>query len=219
MIDFREITARVTVSDILTQAGITADRNRISCPIHNGNNPTAFAFTETVFCCFSCGASGGLIDLICFLYGCNRRESMRRLCDMAGITFDGENSGTGNPPHRRIAMPLSPHRRSGEYLDAESQLEWLVLRRYALEVLLRIVRGGVRIGKVPLVEFYAREQLYLYELEETDWRVPLTKYQVNQIRRRIINDESKQRARGARIRTEDNVRRIRETPRRRRIQL
>jgi len=92
MIDFNLILSRVTIRDVLADAGHYPTRKRIACPIHDGNNRTAFSFTDSTFVCFSCGAKGGLLDLVEYLYHYSRQEALHHLCRMAGIPFDEKES-------------------------------------------------------------------------------------------------------------------------------
>ena len=77
---FDEILARVTIPDILMDCGVDpGPKNRISCPIHGGNNPQSFSYNDHTFICFSCGASGGLIDLVEHLRHCNKEGALKYL--------------------------------------------------------------------------------------------------------------------------------------------
>ena len=101
MVDFDQILTRVTVRVVLAEAGYHPARNRMACPIHDGNNRTAFAFTDLTFVCFSCDVKGGLLDLVEYLYHCTRQEALRHLCKMAGIPFDEEESDSQPRSHVR----------------------------------------------------------------------------------------------------------------------
>lgn len=53
----------VTISDVLNAHGITpGQRKRCHCPFHASRNDS-FSFTDKLFHCFSCGESGGVIQL------------------------------------------------------------------------------------------------------------------------------------------------------------
>ena len=67
--DFDQVLERVTIRDILTDAGFDPKGSRMACPIHGGKNSTSFSFGDHVYTCFACGASGGLISLAQELHG------------------------------------------------------------------------------------------------------------------------------------------------------
>lgn len=58
------LTNQLSIADILDRFGIPHRRNRCACPIHGGDNPTAFSFTDQVFYCHTRGCSGNTITLL-----------------------------------------------------------------------------------------------------------------------------------------------------------
>jgi len=89
---FHDILQRVTIKDILIDYGFSPKRNRIACPIHGGDNPSSFRFTDHNFICFSCGARGGLIDLAMSIAGSDKSSTVRYLCELADIPYESPNS-------------------------------------------------------------------------------------------------------------------------------
>ena len=189
ILDFTEITDRITVREILALEGLDAPRNRVPCPIHGGKNPTSFSFTDSGFYCFSCGAKGGLIDLVEHLHGCTRVEALRILSGMAGVPFEESVGGSTLLHQPKKPTPLSPLRRNSHYRDAKNRLEWLKLWRSGLETVLRIIRRNIEADRLPLPEFYAKEQLCLYQLEEVDKLVVTMKYKTNRTKRGNLRDD------------------------------
>ena len=58
-----------TIPDLLRQAGWSihrwnGHRGRARCPVHRGDNPSAFSFTEWGWNCWVCGAHGGPYELL-----------------------------------------------------------------------------------------------------------------------------------------------------------
>lgn len=91
-LDFAEIKRRVSVEDVLGARGLLAglrrhgDRLTGPCPVHGGDNPTAFVVDrkKDVWFCFSgCGRGGDVIDLVRRLDGVSHREAASRLAVMA----------------------------------------------------------------------------------------------------------------------------------------
>jgi hypothetical protein len=179
--DFDDILNRVTIRDILEHAGIQAITNRITCPLHEGANPTSFSFSDTGFVCFSCGAKGGLLNLVEALLGLNRSQAMEYLCGLAGIPNPGCDSGptrSAKPKHRTRL------RQSDPILDkAKERLEWMELYREGLSRYLQILRRRVRAGLMDSATFYSKEQYCQYQLEETDSAVSRLAYEYHQTMR------------------------------------
>ncbi len=61
-----------TILDICQEFNIELNRHgRGKCPIHNGNNTSAFSIKGDYFKCYSCGISGDVYALYMKLTGCN----------------------------------------------------------------------------------------------------------------------------------------------------
>lgn len=181
MIDFQEITQRVTIRDILINTGLKPVQNRMCCPVHNGKNKSSFSFNDSTFICFSCGANGGLVDLVEYLHQYTRADALRHLCGLAGLPFeDNANSNKKNrtPIIRTTPNPLLAN---DEYCEIKNQLEWLDLYKSALETGLRIIRKNAKTGKIPLVDFYTKEQIYIEELNELDPILILITYKLRKL--------------------------------------
>lgn len=120
------------------------------------------------------------------LYQCDRQGALKRLCSLAEIPWSEK-------PNTREVFGTSPYIQpvrllplySAEYHKAKTRLEWLELYRHGLDVALQILRCNVKLGRVALSEFYAKEQIYLYELEELDPRIAEAKHKTNKIRRYV----------------------------------
>ncbi len=187
---FDEIVSRVAIRDILADLGISADKNRIACPIHGGNNKTSFSFTDSTFICHACGAGGGLLALVEYLHECEKQEAMNHLCKLAGVSWTSHRGAVNVPRFAKGPKYRDPIYTDDEVWRQSNKFEWLELLRQALNVGLLVIRRNVKQGKLALAEFYAREQQYLYELETLDPRIIALKHKVNEIKRRLSNDEN-----------------------------
>jgi hypothetical protein len=188
MVDFDEIVRRVSIKDILNDAGIHPDRNRMACPIHDGSNPTAFSYSDATFICHSCGAKGGLLALTEYLHECSKQEALMKLHQLAGLPFDVARPGSSKS--RQFTAPRRRPRCSLEYHAAKNKLEWLETIQYGLNTALRLMRRNVKLGKVPLNHFYAKEQQYLYELAELDPTIIELNCRVNELKKRGSLDDT-----------------------------
>lgn len=79
-----KITERLTIPEVLKGYGLpTNSRKRIPCPIHNGEDNN-FCYTDQVYHCWTCGASGNLINLVMELHGITFTQALINLdCDFS----------------------------------------------------------------------------------------------------------------------------------------
>src|SRR5262245_49832287 len=94
---------------ILTRAGYDPGRHgRTRCPIHGGNNRTAFSFDEEngFFRCFSCGAKGDKVQLVRDLLRVNFGEALRWL-GMYRMDFSSAKEVFPNEEISRLAQAIS----------------------------------------------------------------------------------------------------------------
>jgi len=188
MVDFNQILASVTIRDILADAGLYPTRKRMACPIHKGDNPTAFSFTESTFCCFACGAKGGLIDLAQYLFGYDKKESLRYLCRKAGMSFE-EAAQLSLATFRRDSDPPDVSENilqvrqalkaakdwakrtkpvSDDLLEAQNRLERLKPYHECLHACLRNIRKAAKNKKTAEAKYLSMREWALAELEEQD---------------------------------------------------
>lgn len=161
---FNEILQRVSIHDILADHGYRPQKRRMPCPIHGGKNPTAFSFTDDAFYCFSCGASGGLLDLAQTLRGSNRQEALKYLANLAGIPL------TEFPAVTR-RMPQIPHC-SKSIGNDDADINGLRIEMKALDILyvhnawrIRDTESRLAAGAFGLGEYYRRKQYCEYLLD------------------------------------------------------
>ncbi|GEM_PF-4168539 len=141
MVDFEHITARVTIRDILNDAGLQPTGNRMTCPIHGGKNKTSFSFTDTGFTCFSCGATGGLLALVEYLHRCTKADAMRHLCRLTGMPYEepGKGGRSARPTAPRMPTRHDPLLDNEEYCQACERLKWLELHDECLTAWIQII--------------------------------------------------------------------------------
>ena len=92
----------VTITDILNNFNVEFRGSRCRCPIHGGDNQTAFSFTDEVFQCFACGANGGKLDLVEALGEVDRSEALQIIAQIAGVDGAGNQSGQSTGSAIRI---------------------------------------------------------------------------------------------------------------------
>ncbi len=186
MIDFKEIRSRVTIRDILADCGYEPRRNRMPCPIHGGKNPSSFSFNEDTFCCFSCGESGGLLDLTEHLLGVDRKEALKYLANKAGVDWKDVICDSKNKKPEKLKPKIIDGRRLK--LDIlKTQLSTLEMARDCYLTLIRMARRSLREGRIDLPEYYAKIQDCEHMLEELDAQVISKNYELNMKRRGTIS--------------------------------
>lgn len=152
-----QIVELVSIPDVLRRYGYGLGRNkRIPCPLHSGKDSN-FAYTDTVYHCWTCGASGNVISLVKELYGLNFGQALIKLnCDF-GLGL------TSKKPSYRDCIKASKHKK-------QKRLEWLEKQRKRQEylkmcslhrVLFRQMVMGAKID--GLSEYISNLELWLDE--------------------------------------------------------
>lgn len=186
MMDFNEILARVTIADILADCGYHPRRNRMPCPIHDGRNPTSFSFDDNTFCCFSCGVSGGLLDLTETLLGIDRKEALKYLADKAGIRLEDYQPG-GKPITRTPARKRPVSVRDAGLFKLQVDLKGLDVLRDHFTWRLQKARKSLMAGTLDLSGYYAETQYSDYVLEDLDAEYIKINHEINIKRRGLFN--------------------------------
>ena len=115
------VREQVSMDDVLALycPQVKRQRNRCSCPIHNGKDLN-FSFNRTGYKCFVCGASGdviGFVKEVCELS--TRAEAIRRINDDLRLRLPVGGSVTATQ-----SREMSERRREAERRDAERQAWW-----------------------------------------------------------------------------------------------
>ena len=186
MIDFDDIKTKVTVRDVLADGGFYPKRSRMPCPIHDGSNPTSFSFTDEGFICFSCGVSGGLLDLAEALFDFDRQKALKYLADRAGITYEPDFSKQGSKNETPIrSEPLGLM--DVELLELRLDLKALEVLREHFTRRMQQARKALRERAINLSKYYSETQYCQYVLEDLDTEVIKTNYETT-IKRRALSD-------------------------------
>jgi hypothetical protein len=168
-----EITNYVTIADILDDIGHPHRRNRCACPIHDGDNKTAFSFTDWGFICHNCGASGGLIDLAVALRSCTRLDAYQYLRRLAGLPPLAVNT---NWKPTTIPTPIPRKPDNPAWLELEAKIDAIERQRIMFTNQLVNARADSCKSKyykdhdviLTLDQWYSIEQILQYRLQELD---------------------------------------------------
>jgi DNA primase len=91
--DFGALKRVVSVEHVLASRGRDGSLRRVgrrlvgACPVHGGDNPTAFVVDperNTWFCFTGCGRGGDVVDLVRLLDGASYRQAGQTLAQLAG---------------------------------------------------------------------------------------------------------------------------------------
>ncbi len=75
---FAECRERVSAEEAARLYGIEVRQGKALCPFHNDHRPS-MSFRNGYFRCWSCGASGSVVDFTARLYSLNPLEAVRKL--------------------------------------------------------------------------------------------------------------------------------------------
>jgi len=183
---FNEIKKRVTIQDILLDCGHQPNNYRMPCPIHNGKNPTSFSFTDHVYHCHSCGASGGLIDLVESLLGFDRQKAMRYLSEKAGISLN--DYSLSRRRSRKFSTRYKPAPTLNSRLcDLQQNLKIFEILRDHYTWRMIEARKNRKNKNIDVADYYTETQYTEYVLEELDAEVIKTNYEINFEKKRLRN--------------------------------
>ena len=94
---FKLVKQKISVSDAAEHYGLQVSRNGMTCcPFHDDRHPS-MKLNERYFYCFSCGATGDVIDLVARLFDLSSYETAQKLAYDFGIDPD--------KPPAAIALP------------------------------------------------------------------------------------------------------------------
>ena len=85
---FKLVKQKISVSDAAEHYGLQVSRNGMTCcPFHDDQYPS-MKLNERYFYCFSCGATGDVIDLVARLFDLSSYEAAQKLAQDFGIDPD-----------------------------------------------------------------------------------------------------------------------------------
>src|SRR5438094_295029 len=149
----REISRLVPMPHLLNALCIQDNERtrRAPCILHNGRNPSAFAWRDNgVWRCFSCGRGGDRIELIKAARGCGFAEALRFLADVAGVKLRGGAANRSelvrvrraNDRLDRAVQKLSGLERTSRFALASEIRRWEELRENASSRLAALRSGA-----------------------------------------------------------------------------
>ena len=109
--DFKWLKSRITIAQVLSAYGLDSHLKQKNdtlygpCPLHQGNNPTAFRvdLTRGLWHCFTACGGGDIVELVRRIENGSYQQaarSLKRLVDKSG------NTQSGPPPHSLSLRPF-----------------------------------------------------------------------------------------------------------------
>lgn len=120
-LDFRRLKAAVSVARFLDARRLSGNLRRKGhrlvgpCPIHKGDNPTAFVVDlakNTWYCFTACGGGGDVVDLVRRVDGVGYAEAARRLAAIAALPVPPPGDDLLPPPVHPPHRPFRPFERA-----------------------------------------------------------------------------------------------------------
>ena len=167
-----------TISDILDHFSMDYRGTRCRCPIHGGDNQTAFSFNDEAFQCFACGAKGGKLDLIQELAKTDRPGAIQVVNEISGVTPTVSSSRiAGSPSKRSFRKPIDPR-----IQEIEDQMRQITMIQDKINADLKRLRND-RITGIELAQAITIQDSHENDGEVLDAELIALNYEKNQIGR------------------------------------
>ncbi len=130
--DTETLRSVVTIHAVLAGGGIevpTRDK-RMRCPIHRGDNETAFLFNQERFRCFVCDAHGDVFELAQRLHSLTFPQAVEHVARIAGVASSAIPRATREQIEQRVIIS---RRRTALRSFREQRLNGLAVELYDLD--------------------------------------------------------------------------------------
>lgn len=193
-----EIVSRVTIEDVLDYFSISynSSSKRCPCPIHGGDNPTAFDYTDGVYICRTHGCKGNVITLYKELAGVQFPQAMEGLAKIAGVSLPAYSRATGTNSRQVRAISnykqamMTPAKLCAAQWDVGIEAKE-VERDLLIEVYKCFQRELKRNPDSDLCRFYTETLTIDADLETLDAEIQGLRWKKQEAIKRIKDDERK----------------------------
>ena len=155
MIDASSLKVGITIGSVLDDFGIRYRGRRCACPVHKGDNSSAFSFTETGFWCHTRGCHGDVIDLIRALSNTDHRGALEYLARRKGFQLPPYRGKRSAGESRTVALATSEMLKKDSKANALRTSQRTVKsfqNRWTRE--LRELRDKLRFGLISECDYY-----------------------------------------------------------------
>lgn len=179
MTEIAAIKRGITIESVLDYFGIAHRHHRAACPIHGGDNPTAFNFNDEVFYCHTHGCKGDVIDLVKALAKTDFKGAVDYLCRKQGFApFPWTYRARVTAPTDADNHDRLPSREELGLFNTKIDMQFCSEMIQVFTEQLRNLNQQLKAGQIEPEVFYARQQRFDRWLEELDeWRTAL-RYQL-----------------------------------------
>lgn len=86
---FFDVKNSINITDVAMSYGIEVNKhNKAFCPFHNDGKTPNLSFKGQIYKCFSCNASGDVIDFVARLYSISPLQAAKKINDDFALGFD-----------------------------------------------------------------------------------------------------------------------------------
>jgi hypothetical protein len=173
-IDLDALRKVVSIPHVLERSGVPFTGRRGRCPIHGGDNPTAFSVSDDgqLFHCFVCGAGGDVFELVKRLDGCDFALAVAVVTEFSGYT-----------PGTAPKLTAAEVQRRTEVARRRAALKrWRNARLVQLGDAIRVLTDDAEWLGQQLCQARARgqgeavEQLWWWQLEQTHTQLAVAEW-------------------------------------------
>lgn len=115
-LDFKYLKTKVSIDQVLAAYGLDSNLRRQNhslygpCPLHGGDNPTAFHvyLKRGLWRCFTACGGGDIVDLIRPIENCSEALAAHHLSRLMLCSTLHLHPTTAHSPHSYITSPSSP---------------------------------------------------------------------------------------------------------------
>jgi hypothetical protein len=167
--DLATLKLGITIENVLDDFGITHRHRRTACPMHKGDNRSAFSFNDETFYCHTRGCKGDVVTLIMALAETDIHGAIEYLARKKGLPYQ-----TTAHNSRRPSPQLTPRR---EPSLKDTTREWIKtiarLQRFWTEELIAL-REQFKAKLIPEVDYWTGVHSLDWHLNELDeWKTRL----------------------------------------------
>lgn len=97
MIDTKQLMRDLDIQDVIqTYTGKVFRNGKVACPFHTDKTPS-LSVKNNRFRCWSCGASGSVIDFVREMFGLSFVDAVKKLSKDFGVPVDGLDDSSYRP--------------------------------------------------------------------------------------------------------------------------
>jgi hypothetical protein len=175
----------VTISEVLDDFGISHRKGRCACPIHGGDNPTAFSFNDEIFYCHTQGCKGNVFTLVRALLNSDSQKATEYLFTRFGVKQEYHQTAP-NKSNAHENIPIDPRLASlrSNYACVKEQIQ-------IFTTTFKELNDRFRRGEIDLSTFYLKQQILDQTLEELGSEEAFLNYEIKLVKKMVGDQRRK----------------------------